>query len=46
MTEQNRERLKIVIWVVLGMFGTLIFWPVGLVANISLIAWLLFKIFH
>lgn len=46
MTEQNKERLSIVIWLIISIIGTIVFFPVGLAIDFGLIAWLLFKMFH
>ena len=46
MTDENRERLKIALLLIIGSLGDIIFMPIGLVINIGLIIWLLFKIFH
>lgn len=46
MTDENRERLKIALWLIIGALGDIVFMPIGLVINIGLIVWLLFKVFH
>lgn len=46
MTDENRERLKIALWLIIGALGNIVFMPIGLVINIGLIVWLLFKVFH
>ena len=44
MTDENRERLKIALLLIIGALGDIVFMPIGLVINIGLIVWLLFKI--
>ncbi len=46
MTDQNKERLTVIIWILVGMIATVFFWLAGLVCNIGLIAWLLYKMYH
>lgn len=46
MTDENRERLKIALLLIIGALGDIVFMPIGLVINIVLIVWLLFKVFH
>ena len=46
MTDENRERLKIALLLIIGSLGDIVFMPSGLVINIGLIIWRLFKIFH
>ena len=46
MTDQNKERLTVIIWILVGMIATVFFWLAGLVCNIGLIAWLPYKMYH
>ena len=46
MTDENRERLKIALLLIIGALGDIVFMPIGLVINIGLIVWLLFKVFN
>ena len=46
MTDENRERLKIALLLIIGALGDIVFMPIGLVINIGLVVWLLFKVFH
>lgn len=46
VTDQNKERLTVIIWILVGMIATVFFWLAGLVCNIGLIVWLLYKMYH
>ena len=43
MDEQNKERLRTVIGIIVSLLLTLIFAPVGLIAFLILIAWIIRK---
>lgn len=46
MTDQNKERLTTIIWLLVGTIATVIFFPAGIICNLALIARLLYKMYH